>query len=281
MRDDRAVAGERADPLERVEVGGELAVGVGDDGGAAAEHGVAGEQGVVGGQGERDRVGRVARGGDHPQLEPAGGQHVAVAQVVVAAPHRAHPGAGELGEPGRRLGVVVVPVGEHRLGHPGAALLDDVQHGGEVPLVERAGVDDDGLRRARLEQHPGVGAVERHRPGVGRQHAVGPGRDVAPRPGRRHRRRRGGTHPPEYAVAGRGSSCGPATPPSTTMASTPTIAATPGSPTAPTDGQSTSARVRRGLTSTIQPGGHDAFVRPSARSWPVDDGRAAPHIAPR
>ena len=87
----------------------------------------------------------MARCRDDPQLEAAGGQHVAVAQVVVAAPHRAHPGAGELGEPRGRLGMVVVPVGEHRLGHPGAALLDDAQHGGEVALVERAGVDDDGL----------------------------------------------------------------------------------------------------------------------------------------
>ena len=89
---DRAVAGERADPLERVEVGAELAVGVGDDRGAAAEHGVAGEQGVVGGQRERDRVGRVPRRGDHPQLEAADGQHVTVAQVVVAAARPPAPG---------------------------------------------------------------------------------------------------------------------------------------------------------------------------------------------
>ena len=102
---------------------------------------------------------------------------------------------------GAAVGVVVVAVGEHRLGHPGAALLHDPKHGGEVALVERTGVDDHGLRRAGLEQHPGVGAVEGHRPGVGCQHAVRTRRDVAARPRGGHRRRRGGGHPPEYAVA--------------------------------------------------------------------------------
>ena len=125
----------------------------------------------------------MARRRDHPQLEAADGQDVAVAEVVVAAADGAHPGAGQLGEPRGALGVVVVPVGEHGQGHPGAALLDDAQDGGEVALVERPGVDDDGLGRAGLEQHPGVRAVEGHRPGVGGEHAVRPGRDVAARPG--------------------------------------------------------------------------------------------------
>ena len=78
--------GERVQPVERVEVGAELAVGVGDDGRAAAEHGVAGEHRPLRGQHERQRVGGVARGGDDVDLELVDRDHVAVAETLVAEP---------------------------------------------------------------------------------------------------------------------------------------------------------------------------------------------------
>ena len=70
--------------------------------------------------------------GHDGQLEAARPQDVAVAEVVVAAAHRADGRPGQLGEPGRGLGVVDVPVGEHRLHHPRAPAGDVLEDGRQV-----------------------------------------------------------------------------------------------------------------------------------------------------
>ena len=42
--------------------------------------------------------------------------------------------------------MVAVAVGEQRAGHPQPAGGDDVEHGGQMGLVQRPGVDHDGTR---------------------------------------------------------------------------------------------------------------------------------------
>ena len=64
---------------------------------------------------------------DHPDLETTDPQHLAVTHVVVPAADGANRAPGQFGEPGCRLGVVVVPVGEDREGHPCAEGLDPVE----------------------------------------------------------------------------------------------------------------------------------------------------------
>ncbi len=146
--------------------------------GAPPEDGVAGEQGVVGGEREGHGVAGVTRGGDDADLEAACRDDGAVGEVVVAAADCAGWRAGELGEARGGLGVVVVAVGQDRLGDAGAGVGHYLADALEVALVERARVDDDGLGGARLEEHPRVRAIQRHRPRVGREDAVRPRRDL-------------------------------------------------------------------------------------------------------
>jgi hypothetical protein len=131
------------------------------------------------------------------QVQAADGDHVAVGEVVVAGadrPDRPGPRPGQLREPGRRLGVVGVVVGEQGEPDPTAVTPDDLEHPREMVLVERPGVDDDALLRARLAQHPRVGAVEGHHARIRREHAMGPIGHLPRGPGGRHRREREG-HP--------------------------------------------------------------------------------------
>ena len=72
-----------------------------------------------------------------------------------------------MGEALGGIGVVGMVVGEQ--GQPDSAPVapDDVENPRQMGLVQRARVDDDALLRSRLAQHPCVGAVEGHHPGVG------------------------------------------------------------------------------------------------------------------
>ena len=79
---------------------------------------------------------------EHPQLDPGGRHHVAAGQRLraehqrrVQRPHRR---PGQLGEPPRAAGVVVVAVGEQDQRDRTAA-----GHPGQVRLVVLARVDDD------------------------------------------------------------------------------------------------------------------------------------------
>jgi len=166
--------GQRVQAAQGAGVGAELAVGVRDHGGAAAQHGVAGQHRALGGQHEGQRVGGVAGGAHDAHLEPVDLDDVAVLEPLgtqlvtrVEGPHAAaHP----LGELLRGLGVVVVVVGQqHR-----CDLAGHLGHRVEVGQDRGTRVDHDRAARARLAQHPGVGAVEGHVVGVGRQHAAGP-----------------------------------------------------------------------------------------------------------
>ena len=66
--------------------------------------------------------------------------------------------------------MVMVAMREDGVGDPCAAVGDHAAYPLEVVVVEGPGVDDHRLGGTRLEQDPGVGAVEGHRPGVGGQH---------------------------------------------------------------------------------------------------------------
>lgn len=185
---DAVVGGQRVQPPQRVEVLAEPPVGVGDHRGAAPEDGVPGQHGPVGGQVEAERVGGVAGRRHDPQLQPAGGDDVPGAEPLVAQPQRrverAHRGPGQLGEAGGALGVVGVAVGEQRQPDPPPGRLGGGHDRLQVPLVQRPRVDDHGQLRAGLGDEPGVGAVQRHRRGVGREDVDGAGggraRDGAP-----------------------------------------------------------------------------------------------------
>ena len=124
-------------------------------------------------------------GRDDVQLEVADRDDVALAEALRAQPvrrvQRAHAAADPLGELAGRLGVVGVVVGEQHRGHRPGGRLDR----GQVRLDRRAGVDHDRAVAVGGAEHPGVGAVEGHHVGVGRQHALG---DLAePPPGPAHR----------------------------------------------------------------------------------------------
>ena len=125
--------GERVQPVERVEVGAELAVGVGDHRRAAAEHRVAGQHRALGRQHERQRVGGVAGRRDHADLQAVDRDHVAVGEALRTEPvrrvQRAYAAADPLGELPRRLGVVEVVVGEQHDGHLARRRRDRVEVG--------------------------------------------------------------------------------------------------------------------------------------------------------
>ena len=229
-------SGSSREPAQRRQVRAQRAVRMRDHGGAPAEDRVAGEHGRPAGvrpvEQERQRVRRVARRRHHPQLAARRGHHVAVAERLgpedqrrVQRPHRR---PGQLGEAARARGVVVVAVGEqHQRDRPvrGHPLL--------VGGVVVAGVDDHALPRAGRPQHPGVGALQRHRRRVVLQHHRRQRRDrpqpsvgrVHLRPGRGRTAARGapGTvttarPPPAPAAGGRsahrpGSARRPAPPP--------------------------------------------------------------------
>ena len=177
-----SLVGEGSEAVERAEVVREVAV-AGYDRGAAAQDRVAGEQGVVGREVQADRVGGVARGRHHMDLAAGCADHVSGGQALVAEAvggvGGSHGGAGHRGEGGGALGVVGVGVGEQdpRDRLPGGA--DLIVDAPQVRLVIGAGVDHDGVGRAGLGDHPGIGAVQRHQRGVRGQHTTGAGRTHA------------------------------------------------------------------------------------------------------
>jgi hypothetical protein len=114
----------------------------------------------------------VTRCGQHLQLETVGDHHVAVVETLVADPElrvgRAHATSHRRGERRRCLGVVGVTMGQQHHCHLRGSGADSL----EMTFIVGAGVDDDAATSpwvVRAAQHPGVGAVERHRPGVGRE----------------------------------------------------------------------------------------------------------------
>src|SRR6202012_2850228 len=87
---------------------------------------------------------------------------------------RADGGPGQLREPGRARRVVEVAVGEHDLRHAPVARAGHLEHPAQVVLIVRPGVDHEHGRRARLGDHPGVRAIQRHRRRIRGEHAPGP-----------------------------------------------------------------------------------------------------------
>jgi hypothetical protein len=101
---------------------------VGDDGRAAAEHRVAGEQRLIGGQQQAHRVAGMPRRRDYPKLTAGRAENVPVSKAfrTETEPVRGigrtdRYSAAQLGEPGRALGVVGVPVRQHDHRHPPVA----------------------------------------------------------------------------------------------------------------------------------------------------------------
>jgi hypothetical protein len=70
--------GEFVQPVQRGQVGPELAPGMRDHGRPTAKDGVAGQHGALGGDDERQGVGRVPRSAHHPDLEIVDAHHVAI-----------------------------------------------------------------------------------------------------------------------------------------------------------------------------------------------------------
>ena len=131
-------------------------------------------------------VGRRARNDSESPCGPGVATHLDARAAdlddvaVDAAPRRRADAPGRARPPARRparansaraLGVVGVPVGEQDQRDP--APVDRRHDASRCARVGRARVDHDDRRRAGLAQHPGVRAVERHRPGVRREHADG------------------------------------------------------------------------------------------------------------
>ena len=77
---------------------------------------------------------------------------------------------------GRRLaearGMTLIPPYDHPhvMAGQGTAALELVDDGAQVLGVIRTRIDQDHLGRSRRGEDPGIGAVERHRPGIGCQH---------------------------------------------------------------------------------------------------------------
>ena len=155
---------ESAQAAQRLQVVAEAAVFVVDDGGAAAQDGVGGQHRVV--EQERHRVGGVARRGHHRDVQARRiddltvGERAAEAAQEPAA-DRADHRAGELDDLVDAAGVVLVLVADQH--QRDLAELGDPR---DVLVVVGPGVDDHHLVAARAAQHPGVGAVQRHQPGV-------------------------------------------------------------------------------------------------------------------
>ena len=193
--------GQRVQPVERVEVGAELAVGVGDDGGAAAQHRVAGEQRSArpaAGTTASRRCGRAWRppGAPARRRRRRRRRRAALGVEAVRRVERAHAAAHALRELRGRLGVVEVVVGQQHHARPRRLLGDRV----EVAASIGPGSTTTDRRRAGLAQDPRVGAVERHQAGVRREHAARPLAERAAGPGLMSRVRA-----PPGAAAGRAS----------------------------------------------------------------------------
>ena len=115
-------------PVERVEVGAELAVRVRHHRRAAAQHGVPRQHGRLRGEHERQRVGGVAGRRHHVHLQPVDLDDVAATEAfgaeAVLRVESAYAAAHPLGELLGRLGVVEVVMGQQYDGHV-AGLLSD------------------------------------------------------------------------------------------------------------------------------------------------------------
>ena len=163
-----------AQPVQRLQIVGQAAVFVVDDGGSAAQHGVRGQHRIV--EDERQRVGGVAGGRHHRDPQARRVDHLAVGQLAAeaaqeSAARRAHRRAGRVDQLVDGVGVVAVPVADQHQ-------RDAAQRGKlrDVLVVVGPGIDDHQLVAARATQHPGVGALQRHQAGiVGQQHRRGIG----------------------------------------------------------------------------------------------------------
>ena len=163
--------GEVVQPVEGVEVGAELPIGVRHDSGAATEHRVAGQHRGLGREHEGQGVGGVPGRRDDPDLQPVDLDDVAVVETLLPKPVRRIKGPDAAAQPRRevlrRLGVVEVVMGQEYDAHVAGLLGDRV----EVGLLGRTGVDHHRAPGTGLAQDPGVGAVEGHHVGVRREHA--------------------------------------------------------------------------------------------------------------
>ena len=169
-------------PLQRIEVVDQAAILVIDDGRSAAKNGVGGEHRII--ENEAHRIGGMTRGGQHGDAQPGGVDHLAVAQVPTHVPqesatHRPDSRTGGRSDLVDATGVVSVAMAdEHQRDSP------QRRQPLKVVILIRSRVNDDDVIATGTAQHPGVGALQRHRAGVfaqqdGRrlgdrpQHAVG------------------------------------------------------------------------------------------------------------
>src|SRR5262245_46509740 len=116
----------------------------------------------------------MTRGADHPDLQTADLNYVAIAKPLHAQPMPWIKGpdrntASELGEAVGALRVIRVAMREQYQTNPCVEVGSRGQHRTQVTLEFRSRVDDDTDRTARLEQQPGVRPVQRHRSRIGGQ----------------------------------------------------------------------------------------------------------------
>ena len=150
--------------VERLQVGGDVALGVGDHRAAVAEDQVARKDGAILRNDKAQVVGAVTRGVERGQVDSARAHDVAVVQFRVA-PHRRVVRGGETLRERKVVGVRVRDQDDAD-GFAGEALVERREMG----VVVGAGVDHRD-HRARLDD-PGVGAGPRVRPRI-RGHDAG------------------------------------------------------------------------------------------------------------
>ena len=160
--------------MQRVQVVAEPAVGVRDHGRAAAEHGVAGEQRAVGHEVERQRVGGVAGRRDdvdRPGRRPRAGRRRRDPRRRAGAP-------GSSAATGARDARRERAAPSAWSGWPWVSRTSATRRPSTTASIASRCARSSGpgsttttRRRTGLGEHPGVGAVERHRRRVGGQHA--------------------------------------------------------------------------------------------------------------
>jgi len=208
---DRRVLRALAQVGQRYEVVGQAAIGPGDDRRAPAQHGVAGENrplaawlsglarcpGGTARHHEAQAVGCVPGGPHDMHLHIAEVQGIPVRQALSAEAmqriQRSHRDSGHLVQPMRALGVIRVPVGQENGGKSRVPLPGHGKHISQMALVVGTRIDDDRPAAGRADD-PGIGPIERHRTGIGRQHACDAFAHIAARPGRRRAENRESAH---------------------------------------------------------------------------------------
>ena len=149
---------------QRLKVVPEAAVLMVDHSGPTAQNGIRGQHGVV--EEKAQRVGRVPRRRQNRDPQPGGVDDLAVGQrpttsAQVTAADRADHRPGGVDQSVDAVRVVPVPVADQHQ-------RDAAQRGHpfDVRGVVGSGIHHDDLVAAPATQHPGVGALERHGPGV-------------------------------------------------------------------------------------------------------------------